>query len=212
MRLQGEFDIDHSWEWKGLSLPSSKSTFSQPFKDKCMNEVVINGCIIISHLINLWKAKFLHTVWCYISGEGVGEIWSWSLLGCVPRYRSTSSCRTRSAGTTSAPPSSWTSSCPSASTCITSGERRAALGPTLPRYVHDVTLFSGRCRCGIRRRVGLELFITKDSGRYHGNTLFYRTVTSILSQWLLHEVTNSRPVFMGESSLENQQNDVVGYH
>ena len=37
VRLQGKFEIDHSWAWKGwlgrltLSLPSSIGTFSQPF-------------------------------------------------------------------------------------------------------------------------------------------------------------------------------------
>ena len=27
------------------------------------------------------KSQVLHTVWCYISGEAAGEIWTWSLLG-----------------------------------------------------------------------------------------------------------------------------------
>ena len=41
-----------------LSLPSSKSTFSQPFKEKCTSEVIRIGSIIIFHLSKLWKAKF----------------------------------------------------------------------------------------------------------------------------------------------------------
>ena len=41
-----------------LSLPSSKSTFSQPVKDKCISEVVRIGSIIVFHLSKLWKAKF----------------------------------------------------------------------------------------------------------------------------------------------------------
>ena len=41
-----------------LSLPSSKSTFSQPFKDKCINDLGRIGSIIIFHLSKLWKAKF----------------------------------------------------------------------------------------------------------------------------------------------------------
>ena len=45
-----------------LSLPSSKSTFSQPFKEKCISEVVRIGSIIILHLIKLWKVLVLHTV------------------------------------------------------------------------------------------------------------------------------------------------------
>ena len=27
------------------------------------------------------KSQVPHTVWCYISCEAAGEIWSWSLLG-----------------------------------------------------------------------------------------------------------------------------------
>ena len=41
-----------------LSLPSSKSTFSQPFKEKSMSEVARIGSLIIFHLSQLWKAKF----------------------------------------------------------------------------------------------------------------------------------------------------------
>ena len=36
----------------------SKSTFSQPFKTKCVSKVVRIGRITIVHLRNLWKAKF----------------------------------------------------------------------------------------------------------------------------------------------------------
>ena len=41
-----------------LSLLSSKSTFSQPLKRKCISEMVRIGSIIIFHLSKLWKAKF----------------------------------------------------------------------------------------------------------------------------------------------------------
>ena len=41
-----------------LSLPSSRSTFSQPFQEKCISEVVRIGVIIICHLSKLWKNKF----------------------------------------------------------------------------------------------------------------------------------------------------------
>ena len=41
-----------------LSLRSSKSTFSKPFKEKCISEVVRIGIIIIFHLSKLWKPKF----------------------------------------------------------------------------------------------------------------------------------------------------------
>ena len=41
-----------------LSLPSSKSTFSQPFKDKCISDVVRIGNVIFHLSKQLWKAKF----------------------------------------------------------------------------------------------------------------------------------------------------------
>ena len=41
-----------------LSLPSLKSKFSRPFKEKCTGEVGKIGSIIIFHLSKLWKAKF----------------------------------------------------------------------------------------------------------------------------------------------------------
>ena len=41
-----------------LSLPSSKSAFSQPFKEKCISDVVRSGSVIICHTCKLWKAKF----------------------------------------------------------------------------------------------------------------------------------------------------------
>ena len=41
-----------------LSLPSSNSTFSYPFKKKCISDEVRIGSIIIFHLSKLWKAKF----------------------------------------------------------------------------------------------------------------------------------------------------------
>ena len=41
-----------------LSLLSSKSTFSKPFKRKCISEVARIVSIIIFHLSKLWKAKF----------------------------------------------------------------------------------------------------------------------------------------------------------
>ena len=37
--------------------------------------------IIIFHLSKVMKSQFLNTVWCNISGEAAGAIWSWSLLG-----------------------------------------------------------------------------------------------------------------------------------
>ena len=49
---------EHCWSWLTLSLLSSKSTFSQTFKEKCIIEVVRIGSIIIFHLRKLWKTKF----------------------------------------------------------------------------------------------------------------------------------------------------------
>ena len=57
-------------------------TFSQPFREKCMGDVVRIGSITILHPSKLWEAKY-HIVWCNISGEATGEIWYWSLLGWV---------------------------------------------------------------------------------------------------------------------------------
>ena len=48
-----EFSFDGVPTW-----PSSKSPFSQPFKEKCISEVARIGSIIIFHLRKLWKAKF----------------------------------------------------------------------------------------------------------------------------------------------------------
>ena len=48
--------------WSGffltLSLPSSKSTFSQPFKEKFISKIVRIGSMIIFHLSKQWKATF----------------------------------------------------------------------------------------------------------------------------------------------------------
>ena len=41
-----------------LSLPSSKSTFSKPIKEKCMSEVAGIASIIVFHLSKLWRATF----------------------------------------------------------------------------------------------------------------------------------------------------------
>ena len=51
--FNGEYEVRLT-----LSLLSSNSTFSQPFKEKCISEVVRIGSVIIFHPIKLWKAKF----------------------------------------------------------------------------------------------------------------------------------------------------------
>ena len=71
-----------------LPLPSSKSTFSQRFKKKCISEVVRIGSMIIFHLSKLWKAKFfslcdviflvrlqgkLKLIWPTLEWEGLPE-------------------------------------------------------------------------------------------------------------------------------------------
>ena len=75
--------VEAEWDLKRLtlSLLSSKSTFSQTFKEKCISEVARVDSIIIFHLSKATKSQVLHTVWCYIFGEAAGEIWHWSLLG-----------------------------------------------------------------------------------------------------------------------------------
>ena len=63
------------------SLPSSKCTFSQPFKDKCISEVARIGAYNLSSELKIWKAKFFNCAIRYISGVAAGEVWRWSLLG-----------------------------------------------------------------------------------------------------------------------------------
>ena len=62
--------------------PSSKSTFSQPFKEKHIGEVerIVWSSLIWVSYVN----QVLHTVWCNISDEAAGEIWNWSLLEAKP--------------------------------------------------------------------------------------------------------------------------------
>ena len=55
LETQNPSTLYHQVGWKcsavlTLSLPSSKRTFSQPFKEKCMREVVRIGSTIIFHL------------------------------------------------------------------------------------------------------------------------------------------------------------------
>ena len=63
-----------------LKIKTQNGSFSQPFKEKCISEVVRIGNIIIFHLSKLY-CQVLHTMWCDISGEAAGEIWNWSLMG-----------------------------------------------------------------------------------------------------------------------------------
>ena len=73
-----------------LSLPSSKSTFSQPFNKKCISEVVRIGSIIILHRSKLWKAKLsiVCDVICLMRLQGKFNIdHSWEWKGCVYEKR-----------------------------------------------------------------------------------------------------------------------------
>ena len=67
------------------SLPNSKSTFSQPPKEKCIREKVKIGSRVIFHLSELWKAKFfiLCDVIFLMRLQGKFEIdhsWEWKGL------------------------------------------------------------------------------------------------------------------------------------
>ena len=66
--------------WSTLSLPCSKSTFSNPLKENLCKWGSENCYWTIFHQRNPWWSNVLHTAWCYISGEAAGEIWNWSLL------------------------------------------------------------------------------------------------------------------------------------
>ena len=47
-----------------LSFPNSKSTFSHPFKTKCISEAVTIGSTIIFHPSTLWKGMFV--ILCHV--------------------------------------------------------------------------------------------------------------------------------------------------
>ena len=47
-----------TWMQSFHSHWAPKSTFSQPFKEKCIRDVVRIGCVTIFYLSKLWKAKF----------------------------------------------------------------------------------------------------------------------------------------------------------
>ena len=70
-----------------LSLPSLKSTFSQPFKEKCISEVVRISSVIIFHLSKLWKSKFFIRAIVFSSVvrlQGkfeIGHSWEWKDKG-----------------------------------------------------------------------------------------------------------------------------------
>ena len=66
-----------------LSPPSSKRTFSKPFKEKCMSEVVRIDSIIIFHLSELRKARFFilcDVIFLVRLGGNLGSIF-WGVKG-----------------------------------------------------------------------------------------------------------------------------------
>ena len=76
------------------SLQSSKTTFSQPFKDKCISDILRIGSIIIFHLSKLWKANFF--ILCGViflvrlqRKFGIDHSWEWK--GSV-KWQSTEGC------------------------------------------------------------------------------------------------------------------------
>ena len=76
---------------------SSKRTFSQPFKQKCMSEVVRIGSIIIFYLSKLWKARFF--ILCDIlflvrlqEKLEVDHSWEWKGLCLVVQHLHWKSC------------------------------------------------------------------------------------------------------------------------
>ena len=76
-----QFSLHHLYLSQSLtlSLPSSKSTFSQPSKEKCISAVVRTGSIIIFHLIIFHFSSYEKpgswycVYWCNIFGEAAGE-------------------------------------------------------------------------------------------------------------------------------------------
>ena len=77
-RNEVHYHLTLSW------LPSWKSTFSQPFKQKCITELVRMGSLITFYLSKLWKTKFfiLCDVIFLVRLQGKFEIdhsWEWLL-------------------------------------------------------------------------------------------------------------------------------------
>ena len=73
---------DSNLQESTLSLPRSRSKFSQPFREKCISEVVRIDSIILFHRYKLWKAKFF--ILCdviFLVKLHWEEIWNWSILG-----------------------------------------------------------------------------------------------------------------------------------
>ena len=56
------------------SFPSSKNTFSQLFREKCMSEAARIWQYDHPSFEYVMKSQVLHTVGCDISGETAGEI------------------------------------------------------------------------------------------------------------------------------------------
>ena len=71
-------NMSHDTVTVTLSLSSSKSRFSKPFKRKRISEVARIGSKILFQRVSYEKPLVLHTMWC-ISAEATGEFWHWSL-------------------------------------------------------------------------------------------------------------------------------------
>ena len=63
------------------SLPSSKTTFPQPFTETCIREVVGIGSTITFHLSKLYKGKLFILCDAVLLVRLQGEFENWSLLG-----------------------------------------------------------------------------------------------------------------------------------
>ena len=67
--------------FSALSLPSSKSAFSRPFREKCISEVVRINSNNHLHLSKRWKAKIFTLVCDNIFLVRLqGLIWNWLIL------------------------------------------------------------------------------------------------------------------------------------
>ena len=127
------------------------------------------GSTIMFHL-KAMESQVFHTVWCNITGEAAGEIWTWSLLRVkglkvilfLIYANFAGACRSATP-----PRPQW----------------RGRLGPD---SVH-IRIKGIKCGRGLR----LSLFVVYLSfygpERHHGNTPFHRAI----SLWILSEMTNS---------------------
>ena len=63
--------------WVSLTLSAQKVQFCQPLRETyLLSEVVRTGTTTAFQSAYAMKSQILHTVWCFLTGEAAGEIWT----------------------------------------------------------------------------------------------------------------------------------------